>query len=213
MSDSQATRSDPALRNVHSCAQLAAVRKQWETQSDAQWSDRNDANNGDLWVFGYASLIWKQEFTFTERRAARVHGWHRALQMWSTINRGSPECPGLVFALLPGGSCQGVVFRIPKSQALQALDDLWFREMPGDVYEPRWLSCATDQGDVKALAFTLPRSSQSFCGELTPAQYRQIFSQACGRYGTTLDYAQRTYDSLLAEGIQDHALARLLRHF
>jgi glutathione-specific gamma-glutamylcyclotransferase len=178
---------------------LVRIREEWLAQK------------GDLWVFGYASLIWRQEFEFTERRAASVHGWHRALQMWSTINRGTPECPGLVFALLAGGSCQGVVFRIPKAQATRALDDLWFREMPGDVYDPRWLHCATPQGNVSALAFTLSKRSPSYCGELKPEQYRQIFSQACGRYGTTLDYAQRTYESLLAEGIDDHALARLLK--
>lgn len=180
-------------------------------QAMKQWQGQQYMENTDLWLFGYASLIWKQEFTFIERRAARVHGWHRALHMWSTINRGSPECPGLVFALLSGGSCQGVVFRIPAARAKQALVDLWFREMPGDVYEPRWLNCATAQGKVSALAFTLPRSSPSYCGHLKNAQYRQIFSQARGRYGTTLDYAQRTYESLLAEGIDDHALAKLLK--
>jgi glutathione-specific gamma-glutamylcyclotransferase len=178
---------------------LLRVQKEWLAQQD------------DLWVFGYASLIWRPEFEFAERLPARVHGWHRALQMWSTINRGTPDCPGLVFALLAGGSCQGVVFRIPKAQAEKALNDLWFREMPGDVYDPRWLNCATPQGNVSALAFTLSKSSPSYCGELQAQQYRKIFSLACGRYGTTLDYAQRTYESLLAEGIDDHALARLLK--
>jgi glutathione-specific gamma-glutamylcyclotransferase len=173
----------------------------------AQWKDQGR----DLWVFGYASLIWRPEFDFTERRAARVHGWHRALEMWSRINRGTPECPGLVFALLRGGSCQGVVFRIPKAKVDQALKDLWFREMPTGVYDPRWLRCATAQGTVNALAFTLPHSSPSYCGQLSPKQYRHIFAESCGRYGTTLDYAQRTYESLLAEGIDDHALAKLLK--
>ena len=190
----------------------ARLDQQLLARVTAQWKAQSSDHGGDLWVFAYASLIWKQEFEFSERRAARVHGWHRALQMWSTINRGSPECPGLVFALLSGGSCQGVVFRIPKKQAAQALDDLWFREMPGDVYEPRWLSCTTSLGPVNALAFTLARSSKSFCGALSAAQYRQIFSQATGRYGTTLDYAKRTYDCLLAEGIDDQALKRLLKH-
>ena len=194
-----------AKNNAHSPpdALLARVRQEWRAQKTNF--------GGDLWVFGYASLIWRPEFDFSERRAARVHGWHRALQMWSTINRGSPECPGLVFALLSGGSCQGVVFRIPKARATQALDDLWFREMPGDVYETRWLKCHTDRGVVPALAYTLPRTNPSFCGALSPTQYRQIFSQARGRYGTTLDYAQRTYDSLLAEGIHDHALEKILK--
>ncbi|TAG26849.1 MAG: gamma-glutamylcyclotransferase [Burkholderiales bacterium] len=173
----------------------------------AQWKDQG----GDLWVFGYASLIWRPEFEFTERRAARVHGWHRALEMWSRINRGTPECPGLVFALLRGGSCQGVVFRIPKAKVSQALKDLWFREMPTGVYDPRWLRCATAQGTVNALAFTLSHGSPSYCGQLSAKQYRHIFAESCGRYGTTLDYAQRTYESLLAEGIDDHALAKLLK--
>jgi glutathione-specific gamma-glutamylcyclotransferase len=183
------------------------ISKELLAHTLSQWR----AQKSDLWVFGYASLIWRPEFEFSERRSARVFGWHRALEMWSTLNRGSPKCPGLVFALLSGGSCQGVVFRIPKAKAEAALHDLWEREMPGDVYKPHWLSCHTSKGMVPALAFTLPRSSESYCGQLKPAQYRQIFSQACGRYGTTLDYAQRTYDSLLAEGIHDHSLEKLLQ--
>ena len=58
----------------------------------------------DLWVFGYASLVWRPEFEAAETRLARVHGHHRCLQMWSRVNRGTPERPGLVFALMRGGS-------------------------------------------------------------------------------------------------------------
>jgi cation transport protein ChaC len=36
--------------------------------------------------------------------------------MWSTINRGTPQVPGLVFGMLSGGSCQGMAFRIPRNQ-------------------------------------------------------------------------------------------------
>ncbi len=164
-----------------------------------------------LWVFGYASLIWRPEFEFTEKRPARVQGWHRALHMWSRINRGTPECPGLVFAMLSGGSCQGMAFHVPQAQVPGVLEQLWVREMPTGVYDPRWLRCATPQGDVQALAFTLSRQSSNFCGVLSDAQYAQIFSQACGRYGTTIDYAQQTYDGLLREGIHDRALQKLLR--
>ncbi len=55
--------------------------------------------HGDLWLFGYGSLIWRPDFDYAERRPARVHGWHRALKMWSRINRGNPNCPGLVCGL------------------------------------------------------------------------------------------------------------------
>ncbi len=181
---------------------LARTLKEWRA---------GDASNG-MWVFGYASLIWRPDFEFTERRAARVQGWHRALQMWSSINRGTPQCPGLVFALLTGGSCQGMAFHIAAAQVESTLHTLWEREMPNGVYDPRWLRCQTAQGDVSALAFTLPRNSPSFCGVLTDARYAQIFRQARGRYGTTQDYAVQTYEGLLREGIHDRALKNLLRH-
>ncbi len=172
-----------------------------------QWGGKED-----LWVFGYASLIWKQEFTYTERHLARVYGWHRALQMWSRVNRGTPESPGLVFALLAGGSCQGVAFRIVRADVPAALADLWYREMPTGVYDAQWLRCATPAGTVKALAFTLPRNSPNYTGALSAKQYQQIFRGAVGRYGSTRDYAQLTYEHLLREGIRDRALEALLLH-
>jgi cation transport protein ChaC len=163
-------------------------------------------------VFGYASLIWRPEFEVLESHLTRVQGWHRALKMWSRLNRGTPDCPGLVFALLSGGSCHGVVFRTPAAQLKQTIEQLWFREMPNSVYTPRWLQCPTPKGPVTALAFTLPRNSPSFTGDLSPEQYRQIFQNAKGRYGTTLDYAKETFNSLKQRGIQDKALAALLDH-
>ncbi len=166
----------------------------------------------DLWVFSYASLLWRPEFEAKEQHTTRVWGWHRALKMWSHLNRGSAQCPGLVFALLPGGSCQGVVYRVARDDADTVLTRLWAREMPMDVYTPRWLTCSSPKGPVKALAFTLPRSSPSFTGDLSADTYRQIFQHASGRFGSTLDYALQTYRSLQAHGIEDRDLAALLRH-
>src|ERR1700712_4196704 len=76
----------------------------------------------DLWVFGYASLIWRPDFDFVEQRSAMVHGWHRALEMRSRVNRGTPECPGLVFAMVPGGSCRGIAYRIDRSRGAAELE-------------------------------------------------------------------------------------------
>jgi cation transport protein ChaC len=166
----------------------------------------------DLWIFGYASLIWRPEFEILEQHPTKVQGWHRALKMWSRLNRGTPECPGLVFALLSGGSCQGLVFRTPAMQVRQTIEQLWLREMPNSVYTTRWLQCPTPQGPVNALAFTLPRSSPSYTGNLSPAQYQHIFQNATGRYGTTLDYAKETFHSLKQQGIHDKALEALLQH-
>jgi cation transport protein ChaC len=165
----------------------------------------------DLWIFGYGSLIWKPDFDFAERRPAKVHGWHRALKMWSRINRGTPERPGLVFGMLSGGSCQGMVFRIPRQSGHEVLAQLWLREMKLAVYDPKWLTCHTSQGPVRALAFTLSRKSPSHAGLLSEEEYRSIFSHAAGIYGTSLEYAHRTLEELRRHNIRDRWLERLLK--
>ena len=135
----------------------------------------------DLWVFGYASLIWRPEFEADEQRRGAVHGWHRALRMRSRINRGTPECPGLVFALVSGGSCHGMVYRVARERARSELPRLWAREMPTGVYDPRWLACRTAQGVVRALAFTLDRASPAHTGAIDDGQMLEILGRARGR--------------------------------
>ena len=171
-----------------------------------QWGGQDD-----LWIFAYASLIWRPDFSFSEQRPAKLHGWHRALKMWSRINRGTPTVPGLVFALLSGGSCQGVVYRVPKDQVTTVVSKLWLREMMTGVYDPRRLRCQTDQGPVQALAFTLSRRNPNFTGVLSQAHYSQIFADAIGRYGSTRDYALQTLESLQRIGIRDAALTKLVK--
>ena len=103
-----------------------------------------------------------------------------------------------------------MVFRVDKTHARQVMITLWQREMITAVYDPRWLTCHTPQGPVSALAFTLSRKSPNHTGELPDHEYSRIFEQACGRFGTTIDYAQATYDELRKHGIHDRALARLI---
>ena len=107
-----------------------------------------------------------------------------------------------------------MVFRIPRAKVAAALVPLWEREMPNAVYDPKWLRCQTTHNgaktDVSALAFTLSKNSPDHTGELHVETYRKIFAEASGRYGTTRDYAQMTYDGLQKVGIRDRALGKLL---
>lgn len=171
----------------------------------AQWGGQED-----LWVFGYASLIWRPEFEAAERRPAWVGGWHRALRMRSRINRGTPEVPGLVFALLPGGSCRGVAYRVPRPRVEAELERLWAREMPTGVYDPRLVPTRTPEGPVRALTFTLSRRSPACLPPLDDATLLDILRTARGRYGTTLEYLVETAGALQACGIQDREITRLM---
>ena len=185
----------PPLRDPQ--ALLARARHEWGGRSD-------------LWIFGYASLIWRPEFDADEHHAARVHGWHRALRMKSRVNRGTPEQPGLVFALMPGGSCHGAVYRVARQRAADELDRLWLREMPTGVYDPRWIDCRTPRGTVSALAFTLARSSPQHTGVLADAQLLEILRHARGRFGSTLDYLLDTARCLRDRGVRDREVERLV---
>jgi cation transport protein ChaC len=165
---------------------------------------------GDVWIFGYASLIWRPEFDAVEDRPATVYGWHRALAMRSRVNRGTPECPGLVFALVPGGSCRGRAYRIEQGRVEAELRRLWGREMPTGVYDPKWLTCRTPDGNVRGLAFTLSRQSPSHTGALPDGELVEILRTANGRYGSTLAYLVETARSLRTCGIRDRDVERLV---
>ncbi|MDZ5459636.1 gamma-glutamylcyclotransferase [Azohydromonas lata] len=178
---------------------LQQVRQEWER-----------AGRGDLWVFGYGSLIWRPEFEAEEHRPAQVHGYHRALRMRSRINRGTPERPGLVYALVPGGCCRGMAYRLAAARVEDELPRLWAREMPTGVYDPRWLQCRTASGTVRALAFTLSRRSPNYTGQLSEEEILEVLRHARGRYGSTMDYLLHTATALRRHGMADRESEKLL---
>ena len=194
--------ASPTVCSAHALRLLQTTRQQL-----AERLDQGEA----FWLYAYGSLLWKPQFPPAEIRPARLWGFHRALRMRSRVNRGSVECPGLVFALLPGGSCVGQVHRADGADALSQLDTLWEREMPNGVYTPRWLRCQTAQGPVTALAFTLDPEHPSHTGRLDDAAHLAIFRDAAGRYGRTVDYLHRTAQCLQALSIHDAEVSRLVR--
>jgi glutathione-specific gamma-glutamylcyclotransferase len=166
----------------------------------------------DLWLFGYGSLIRNPGMPATESVRARVCGYHRGLYLWSRVNRGTPEQPGLVLALDRGGSCTGVALRLAGETAMPHLQALWRREMPMGSYRPTWLPCRLADGRrVVALTFVMRRNVPTYTGKLPDAVVKTVLGCAQGRYGTTLDYVSRTVAALRESGIPDRALEALLK--
>jgi cation transport protein ChaC len=170
--------------------------------------------NSPLWLFAYGSLIWRPDLNFDRRVPARVHGYHRRLCLWSRVNRGTPENPGLVAGLDRGGSCMGVAYRIPAESTQTEFKRLWEREMFLGSYSPRWLDCRlADSTRVKAVAFVVRRDVPNYAGKLTERQILEVFDRGCcGRYGTSLEYLVNTVQALREHGIVDPHFERLARH-
>ena len=171
-----------------------------------------------MWLFGYGSLIWNPEVTYDRRITARVHGYHRRLCLWSRVNRGTIDCPGLVAGLDRGGSCAGIAYRLPPESASSELERLWEREMFLGSYAPRWLDCrlsadAQEGPLVSALAFVVRRDAPNYAGKLTEREILAVFEGgSCGRFGTSLDYLVKTVSSLREHGLRDPHLEQLARH-
>ena len=79
--------------------------------------------------------------------------------------------------------------------------------------EPRWLSCHLADGQrVQALGFVLRRNLPCYAGALPDHVLTQVFADACGHYGTTRDYVEKTVNSLRAHAMPDRKLeAALMR--
>lgn len=189
------------LSEVELAQSLAATLAHWDRRSP-------------VWVFGYGSLIWNPELSFDRRATARVHGYHRRLCLWSRINRGTPDCPGLVAGLDRGGSCAGIVYRVRARSLRAEFERLWQREMFMGSYSPRWLNCRLDGGPlVPALAFVVRRDAPNYAGKLSERQILAVFERgSCGRFGTSLDYLVSCVRGLRAHGLRDPHFERLARH-
>jgi cation transport protein ChaC len=163
----------------------------------------------DVWVFAYGSLIWNPVLEHEERIVGTVHGYHRSFCLWSRVNRGTPERPGLVLGLDRGGRCTGVLYRVPERLAADELRLLWRREMLLGSYSPRWTLVTHGKRSFRALAFVVNRARSGYAGRLPPAEVVERLVHARGKIGSGLDYLRRTIDGLAAAGIRDPNLLHL----
>ena len=182
----------------------------------------NELNNtefptGDLWVFGYGSLMWRPGFEFIERIPARLIGEHRALCVYSFVHRGTPEKPGLVLGLDRGGACRGIAFRVAETRRDETIAYLRAREQVTSVYREVtrsvWLENEARQR-VSALVYVVDRGHVQYAGRLSLQEQLRHVRQGHGQSGANRDYVLSTVHALEALGLYDrdlHLLAEKLQ--
>ena len=165
----------------------------------------------DFWVFGYGSLMWHPGFPHVEVRVARLSGYHRRFCVYSHRYRGTRDRPGLVLGLDRGGSCRGLVYRVPAAEGEAAMAYLYEREMVTGVYMPTWLTVATDAGTLSAAGFVVDRAHGQYTGRLSLAETAALIVQGEGERGTCGEYLAKTVGHLEGLGLGAGSLKRLLR--
>jgi cation transport protein ChaC len=171
-----------------------------------------ELSKGDLWVFGYGSLMWRPGFEFIEQVPARLIGEHRALCVYSFDHRGTPEKPGLVLGLDRGGACRGIAFRVAASRRADTVEYLRSREQTTSVYHEVmrsvWLENEARER-VGALAYVVDRGHVQYAGRLSLAEQLRFVQQGYGRSGNNRDYVLSTVKAIEAEGFRDQQLHQL----
>jgi glutathione-specific gamma-glutamylcyclotransferase len=173
---------------------------------------RHMAEGEDLWVFGYGSLIWRPGFVYEERRLATIHGYHRALCVYSHVHRGTPDKPGLVLGLDIGGSCKGIAYRVSAAAAADTIAYLREREQVTLVYREIIVRARLDDRRlVPALCYAADRTHGQYAGRLDRHDLERFVVQGNGLSGANPEYVSNTQQHLEDLGIRDETLTWLSR--
>ena len=167
----------------------------------------------DLWVFGYASLIWDPGFPVAERRVARLKDYARSFCMLSIHHRGTEDDPGLVLALdaHPGAACEGVAMRVEQGHETTTMQYLRERELISSAYLERVVEVRLEDGrKVNAVTYIVDRSHRQYCQLSLEDQASRILNAVGGR-GSNDAYLFNTAEHLDTLGIADEELSWLAR--
>lgn len=170
------------------------------------------AQAGDLWVFGYGSLMWKPGFDYDDMEKAVLPGYARRFCLDSITYRGTPEYPGLVLALdeAPGAACAGVAYRVGPRRAREVHEYLRARELVTYSYLEKMLPVRLESGaSPAALCYVMDKTHVQYRGGLTPEQQAEVIATAHGPAGSNREYLEKTVHQLSLLQIRDEELDRL----
>jgi cation transport protein ChaC len=146
--------------------------------------------------------------TVQQEACATLQGWRRSFCLRSTMGRGSPDRPGRMLSLLPGGQTQGVALRLPADAAVQELKLLWAREMTMGSYRPCWVQIdlhgrAEEPSQAHAIVFVANPEHPQHQADDSPHTVAQDVAQACGAFGRNIDYLNALHQALGRRGLHD----------
>lgn len=164
-------------------------------------------------VFAYGSLMWNPCFEAVKAEPALLKGYRRRFCILTVSARGTPECPGLGPALVPGGgTCRGITYTLNEKTLETDLEALFEREMNTGIYRPTWVEPEAGKRRLNALSFVVDTTHPQHCGRLDLHEMADLIAGARGRFGSCRDYLASMIWELDRIGGAEPELKTLLMH-
>lgn len=151
------------------------------------------------WVFGYGSLIWRQDFPYLDARRACIEGWTRRFWQGSHDHRGVPAAPGRVVTLVefPGERCCGRAFLVDPA----VFSHLDHREKNG--YVRYRVPIHFDDGSAHGVVYVAPTDNFAYLGEASVEEIAAQVRRCAGPSGSNVEYVRELARALRELGIAD----------
>jgi glutathione-specific gamma-glutamylcyclotransferase len=171
---------------------------------------RPHGDSGPIWIFAYGSLMWNPLIHFDARATATLHEWHRSFCLRVVAGRGSPDTPGRMLALEPGGSAAGIALRLVPDSMNEELRLVWIREMVAGSYLPTWAPITFADGThTHAIAFVADRNQSQYEADASVRTVSPLIATAAGHHGTNREYVVRLEAALDEAGLTDLYIEQL----
>ncbi|MCR9151474.1 MAG: gamma-glutamylcyclotransferase [Rhodobacteraceae bacterium] len=188
--------------------------RDWVYPEERRAAIRGEAlagHSGDLWIFGYGSLMWNPALRFAEVRRAHVPGHARRLILVEYRGaRGTMDAPGLMATLDAGDGCDGLAFRIAAEDVETETDILFQREMLAPGYLARFVPARIGDETVRVLTFLADHAVPDVRPDLTHDEQVRYVAHGAGDLGTSRDYLAGIVGHLGQLGIVDRSCTELL---
>lgn len=157
------------------------------------------------WVFGYGSLIWKQDFPYVRAETAYIEGYSRRLWQGSHDHRGTPTDPGRVLTLIeaPGERCFGRALLVER----EVFEHLDHREKNG--YERHEVAIHQAAGSVAGITYLGSPANPAFLGDAPLDAIVAQIKGSVGESGSNVDYVLELHRALAELEIEDPHLATI----